>query len=80
MTTTTIQQWGNSRAVRIPKSLANRLGLTIGKEVELADANGQLVIRPVRKRSRYRLADLLKGCKGKPPPDIWFKPAGKELI
>ena len=79
-TTTMIQQWGNSRAVRIPKTLANKLGLSIGMEVELADTNGNLVIRPVRRRSRYKLSDLLKGCKGKPHPDVWSKPVGKELI
>ena len=53
--TTMIQQWGNSRAVRIPKQLANELGLAIGQRVELAAANGQLVIRPARRRSRYKL-------------------------
>ena len=78
--TTMIQQWGNSRAVRIPKEMANELGLAIGQQVELASANGRLVIRPARRRSRYRLSDLLKGCKGKPHPDIWSKPVGRELI
>lgn len=80
MTTTMIQQWGNSRAVRIPKELANKLGLSIGREVELMDASGNLVIRPVRRRSRYKLADLLKTCKGKPHPDHWSKPMGDELV
>jgi antitoxin component of MazEF toxin-antitoxin module len=77
--TTMIQQWGNSRAVRIPKDLAEKLGLTIGREVELADAGGRLIIRPVR-RSRYKLSELLKGCKGKPHADVWSKPVGRELI
>ena len=78
--TTMIQQWGNSRAVRIPKELAKEAGLAIGQQVELAATNGQLVIRPARRRSRYRLSALLKGCKGKPHPDIWSKPVGQEMI
>ena len=80
MATTMIQQWGNSRAVRIPKRLADQLGLTIGQEVELASANGQLVIRPVRRRSRYKLSELLKGCRGKPHAEAWSAPMGRELI
>lgn len=79
-TTTMIQQWGNSRAVRIPKELANEAGLGIGQRVELAAVKGQLVIRPARRRSRYRLSELLKGCKGKPHPDVWSTPVGRELI
>ncbi|HEY4328877.1 MAG TPA: AbrB/MazE/SpoVT family DNA-binding domain-containing protein [Phycisphaerae bacterium] len=78
--TTMIQQWGNSKAVRIPKKLASELGLSIGQRVELANSNGQLVIRPARRRSRYKLSELLKGCKGKPHPAIWSKPVGRELI
>jgi antitoxin component of MazEF toxin-antitoxin module len=78
--TTVVQQWGNSRAVRIPKALATELGLDIGREVELAKVNGNLVIRPVRKKSRYKLSELLKGCKGRPHGDMWSKPVGKELI
>ena len=31
MTTTMIQQWGNSKAVRIPKQLASELGFAIGR-------------------------------------------------
>jgi len=78
--TTMIQQWGNSKAVRIPKQLASELGLTIGQHVELDSTNGKLVIRPIRRRSRYKLSELLKGCKGKPHAEIWAKPVGSELI
>jgi antitoxin component of MazEF toxin-antitoxin module len=78
--TTMIQQWGNSKAVRIPKQLAHELGFTVGQRVVLANANGRLVIRSARRKSRYKLSELLKGCKGKPHPDIWSVPVGNELI
>jgi antitoxin MazE len=80
MTTTMIRQWGNSKAVRIPKQLASELGFAIGQRVELAIRNGQLIIRTARRRSRYKLSELLKGCKGKPHPDIWSVPVGNEII
>jgi antitoxin component of MazEF toxin-antitoxin module len=54
--------------------------LTIGQEVELTSTQGRLVVKPVRRRSRYKLSELLKGCKGKPHADVWSAPAGKELI
>ena len=55
---TTIQQWGNSLAVRIPKALAQETALGIGDEVNLrADDDRIVVERPQPKH--YRLSDLL---------------------
>jgi len=55
-----VQKWGNSLAVRIPRSVAEDTCLTSGKEVEMAVREGRIVIAPAR-RQRYRLDDLLKG-------------------
>jgi antitoxin MazE len=46
---TSIQKWGNSLAVRIPKSFANEAGLEKEAAVELSLVDGQLVITPVAK-------------------------------
>ena len=55
---TIIQQWGNSLAVRIPKSLAQETALGKGDEVNLrADDDRIVVERPQPKH--YRLSDLL---------------------
>lgn len=43
---TRIQKWGNSLALRIPKSFANEVGLESNALVELALVNGQLVVTP----------------------------------
>lgn len=41
-----VQKWGNSLGIRIPKSLAIKVGLEEGSEVDLGVKNGRLVIKP----------------------------------
>lgn len=58
----TIQKWGNSLGVRIPKEVARRVEVGVGTPVEIVAENGAIVLRP-SKRRKYRLKDLLKGLK-----------------
>jgi antitoxin MazE len=44
-----VQKWGNSLALRIPKSFASEVGLENESTVEVSLANGKLVITPVAK-------------------------------
>ena len=46
---TSIQTWGNSLALRIPKPFANEVGLQRETSVELSLVDGKLVITPVAK-------------------------------
>lgn len=55
---TTIQQWGNSLALRIPKPFAEETGLGRHSEVELSVDKGRLVLVPVRE-PRLSLDELL---------------------
>ena len=57
---TRAQKWGNSLGVRIPRGLADEVGLGAGTEVSLTAKDGELVLRPSLP-SRLRLADLLAG-------------------
>jgi antitoxin MazE len=57
---TRVQKWGNSLGVRIPRGLADAVGLGAGTEVSLTAKDGELVVRPSLP-SRLRLADLLAG-------------------
>ncbi|MFH1023218.1 MAG: AbrB/MazE/SpoVT family DNA-binding domain-containing protein [Planctomycetota bacterium] len=57
---TKIQKWGNSLAVRIPRTIALDTHLSSGKAVDLAVLDGRIVIAPAR-RPRFRLDELLKG-------------------
>lgn len=59
MMKTRIQKWGNSLAIRIPKSFAEDIGLHSESEVELSMMDGQLVIAPVEEAHDYQLEDLL---------------------
>jgi len=48
--TTHVQKWGNSLAVRIPKSFADDLDLGNNSPVEMSLEEGALVIKPDRDR------------------------------
>lgn len=56
---TAVQRWGNSLALRIPRTYAVETNISEGSEVELTLKSGALVVRPVV-RKRHALADLLK--------------------
>jgi antitoxin MazE len=44
---TRIQKWGNSLAVRIPKSFATELGLVDDSVVDVRVVDGQVVVMPM---------------------------------
>ena len=53
----TIQKWGNSLGIRIPKVIADDLMLENGSEVELKEESDKIIIQPQRKP---QLKDLLQ--------------------
>jgi len=57
---TRVQKWGNSLALRIPKSFAAEIGLSEDISVDLSITEGRLVIRP-QSQEALRLEDLLRG-------------------
>ncbi|MEO7862654.1 MAG: AbrB/MazE/SpoVT family DNA-binding domain-containing protein [Nitrospirales bacterium] len=56
---TTAQKWGNSLAIRVPKSIAQQAGLKVKDDLDIEVRKGVLVLRPHLRRV-YRLEDLLK--------------------
>ena len=56
---TKVQKWGNSLAVRIPRSVAEDTHLKPGESVNLASHDGKIVIAAARQH-KFKLADLLK--------------------
>ena len=46
---TRVQKWGNSLALRIPKSFADEVGLQKATAIELSLEDGKLVISPITK-------------------------------
>jgi len=48
---TTIQKWGNSYAVRIPKHFVKEAGLEYRTNIELTLEDGKLVIQPAKEET-----------------------------
>jgi len=57
---TMVQKWGNSLALRIPRSVARDIRLRQGSVVDIALIAGKIVVKP-RRRQHYTLAQLLRG-------------------
>lgn len=55
---TRVQRWGNSLALRIPRSVVEETGLTTGTTVDVEVADGKIVVVP-RLVSARTLEDLL---------------------
>lgn len=53
-----VQKWGNSLALRIPKSFASETELSLGSDVDLTIEDGRLVVTPLSK-PKHTLAELL---------------------
>jgi antitoxin MazE len=75
-----VQKWGNSIALRIPKSFALEASLKNGSTVNLSLDNGKLIIEPLAPEE-YRLESLLSEVKETNIHNEYSdgKPIGKEL-
>ncbi|HET9635618.1 MAG TPA: AbrB/MazE/SpoVT family DNA-binding domain-containing protein [Gemmatimonadaceae bacterium] len=76
---TTVQRWGNSLAIRIPKPFAVETDLKENSEVDIALDGDRIVVRPTRKE--WRLSDLVKAIS---PQNLhretsWGDSAGREV-
>ena len=56
---TKIQKWGNSLALRIPKSFAQEVGLDSNSSVDVSLEGGRLIVVPEDK-PRFSLEQLLQ--------------------
>ena len=56
---TTAQKWGNSLAIRVPKSVAVQVGLKAQDALDIEVQDGNVVLKPHLRRV-YRLEDLVK--------------------
>jgi antitoxin MazE len=78
--TTTIQKWGNSQGIRLPKIILDDLNITEGEEVELFVQNSTIIIKPSKKK-RKTIQELFADYDGDyVPQEIdWGKPVGDEV-
>ncbi len=57
---TKVQKWGNSLALRIPKSFALNMNIKQNELVDLSIGDGKLIITPIPEKE-YSLKELLAG-------------------
>ena len=79
---TSVQKWGNSQGLRLPKFLLEPLGLGAGDPVEVESREGELVIRPARRRvRRHRIEELAARMpkRVRLTEEDWGRPAGREV-
>ncbi len=55
-----ITKWGNSLAIRIPRSVAEQVHITEGTAINFSVEGNSIVITP-QKRKKYTLDELLEG-------------------
>jgi len=53
----TVQKWGNSLAVRIPKNISKDTSVTEGSNIDILVENGNIILSPRKKE--YSLKELL---------------------
>ena len=80
-----ISRWGNSLGVRIPRDIANRVGLSDGVQVEIAERDGEVVISRTKPRLRYSLEELVAGVTPDEAHETtaeidWGPDVGREVI
>ncbi|MDP3089806.1 MAG: AbrB/MazE/SpoVT family DNA-binding domain-containing protein [Nitrospira sp.] len=77
---TTAQKWGNSLAIRVPKSVAMQVGLKAHDDLEIVVQEGNVVLKPHLRRI-YRLDDLVQRITSKNVHDEidTGDPAGREV-
>jgi len=78
---TTIKQWGNSPALRIPKAILEQCSLVLKSPVDMRVEKGAIIIEPI-KVSKYNLDDMLQEVtKDNIHKEVSFgKLVGKELL
>lgn len=78
--TTTIQKWGNSQGVRIPKTLLDTVNWSEDEQITIVVDNGKLVMEKAKGR-RKNIKELFEDYEGEYEPIKvdWGKPEGEEI-
>lgn len=74
---TTIQKWGNSQGLRIPKPILEALGIRENDRVELIQSGDTLTIKKAVTAPHKTLEERLTAFYGKPIEEIARVPGGE---
>ena len=81
--TTTIQKWGNSQGVRLPKAILDKLLLQENDKVEVITSDDSIVIKKVtrKRRAKKSLEERFENYTGnyQCTEYDWGEPMGKEV-
>jgi antitoxin MazE len=79
METLTVRKWGNSLAIRIPKSVADENGLYDGSRIRYSKIRSRMVFE--LDEEKLTLKDLLERItpENLHPATDWGKPVGNEV-
>lgn len=78
--TTSIQKWGNSQGLRIPKMLLDAVKWSENEKVTITVYDGKLIIEKAKKE-KESIMELFENYEEEYTPEEvdWGKPEGKEV-
>jgi antitoxin MazE len=78
---TIVRTWGNSLAVRLPRIIAEEVGITVDSPVEISVLEGSVVLSPIegRKKRLTKLVSLMT-ADSLHAPDDFGDPVGRESL
>ncbi len=75
-----IGQWGNSLAVRLPKHILKSLDLKVNDRLSITEVEGKIILEPIQELEELSLEFLLSQVQEPSEPEIdWGKPEGEEI-
>lgn len=76
---TTLQKWGNSKGIRIPKSMLDSLGWDSNGDLLVTTHDNKIIIEQADRRKSIQ--ELFAGYDGDYVPEEtdWGAPAGREI-
>ncbi len=82
ISTQSLQKWGNSAGIRVPKRIIEQAHLKVGEDLSLSIEGRSIILTPVKSgRRKFKLQEILKNVT---PKDVggeydWRQPVGKEV-
>lgn len=79
-TTATIQRWGNSQGIRIPKFILEQINLDANSDVSITVKDDSIIIKKAAKK-HITLAERFANYTGETPSGEydWGEPQGEEI-
>lgn len=79
--TTTIQKWGNSQGVRIPKAILDTVNWAEDEQIVILVQDNKLVIEKAKEKKRKNIKELFANYNEEYEPiEIdWGEPKGEEI-